>query len=70
MKTLTLKPAQPGLRITFPGTRDALPAEGALVEMSSYWYERLRDGSVSVVEPKPAEEPRKAVPARHSPKKD
>lgn len=70
MKMMTLKPTTPDLRITFPGTRDALPAEGALVEMTSYWYERLRDGSVSVVEPKPAEETRRPATPRPSPKKD
>lgn len=53
--TAILKPATPGLRVTFPGTRDALPAEGASVELSNYWRERIREGSVVLVEPKSAE---------------
>lgn len=69
--TAFLKPATPGARVTFPMTRDALPEEGALVELSSYWRERIRDGSVVQVVEKAqtSETARKALP-RAAAKKD
>lgn len=60
--TAFLKPATPGLRVTFPGSRDALPEDGARVALSNYWRERIREGSVVIVEQK-SEVPSAAAPA-------
>lgn len=53
---------KPGLRVLDPDTLIRLPAEGAPVVMTSYWYRRIADGDVTVQEPaakatKPAAKP-------------
>ncbi|MFC3716805.1 DUF2635 domain-containing protein [Luteimonas soli] len=46
---------KPGLRVRIPGTRDALPAEGAGIRMTGYWWRRIQDGDVSFGKaPRPA----------------
>ncbi len=47
----------PGLIVHDPERGDPLPPEGRDVVDSSYWYRRVRDGDVTVVEtPEPAPE--------------
>lgn len=46
--TIRIKP-RAGLRVLYPGTTQALPAEGGSVPASSYWLRRLRDGDVEKV---------------------
>jgi len=40
-----VRPLKP--RVIDPATGKPLPAEGAAVRPSSYWYRRLRDGDVA-----------------------
>ncbi|SOD42330.1 Protein of unknown function [Nitrosovibrio sp. Nv4] len=47
MQTRFIKPA-PGLLVRMPNG-NVLPAEGAEVEMNSYWLRRLEDGDIDVV---------------------
>ncbi|EGU39601.1 DUF2635 domain-containing protein [Vibrio scophthalmi] len=48
-----IRPAKPGLTLRHPKTLQKLPAEGALVELNSYWRRRLRDGDAVFCEDKP-----------------
>ena len=48
---LMLKPATADLIVRDPATGEALPAEGASVEMNTYWRRRLRDRSVEQIKP-------------------
>lgn len=68
--TAHLKPATEGLRVTYPGTRVALPPDGDVVPLDAYWRERIRDGSVVLVEPKHEEAQVEEPRARVKPKKD
>ncbi len=47
METKILKPID-GVKIRDPKTREYLPQEGRLVEMTSYWNRRIQDGTVTV----------------------
>ncbi len=47
METKILKPVG-GVKIRDPKTREYLPQEGRLVEMTSYWNRRIQDGTVTV----------------------
>lgn len=49
--TAILKPTTPGLRVAIPGTRSIVAPEGTEVTLDSYWHERIRDGSVCIVNP-------------------
>jgi hypothetical protein len=55
MNMLFLIPKE-GVRVVEPISHTPLPAEGALVEESTYWLRRLRDGDVTAEVPaaKPA----------------
>lgn len=44
-----LKPASPELVVRDPITRQALPADGELVDLSDYWHRRLAEGDVVLV---------------------
>lgn len=46
METRFLKPATPELVVRDPANGRALPADGAEVELNTYWVRRLRDGDV------------------------
>jgi|GEM_PF-2041321 len=48
MATVYLKPIA-GVVVQYPGTKAALPAEGAEVALDNYWRRRINDGSVVVV---------------------
>lgn len=50
---------KPGLRVRIPGTRGALPAEGAGIRMNGYWLRRIHDGDVSFGKPPRHESPTK-----------
>lgn len=51
-RRLKIRPAK-GVRVRGPDGR-VLPPEGAEVPRSSFWFRRLRDGDVELVEPKKA----------------
>tara|TARA_R110000772_G_scaffold246088_1_gene359706 strand:+ start:1122 stop:1307 length:186 start_codon:yes stop_codon:yes gene_type:complete len=51
MATVFLKPKDEQTKVRNPANGDYLPAEGAVVELTSFWRRRLRDGDV--VEAKP-----------------
>lgn len=59
METKVLKPAK-GIKIRDPRTKDHLPEEGRLTEMSVYWRRRIQDGTVTVIES--VEEKQTAIP--------
>lgn len=49
--TMSVKPAEPGLVVRFPGNPGTrLPEAGAEVPRSTYWMRRLADGDVVPVE--------------------
>ncbi|OGQ23517.1 MAG: hypothetical protein A3I05_01105 [Deltaproteobacteria bacterium RIFCSPLOWO2_02_FULL_44_10] len=48
METKTLKPTGDA-KIRDPQTKEYLPEEGRLVEMTSYWNRRIQDGTVMIV---------------------
>lgn len=52
---MKLKPASPGLIVLDPASRRPLPAAGAEVAESGYWFRRLRCGDVIPVVPEPDE---------------
>ena len=43
---IRVRPRSKDFIVRDPKTRQALPAEGALVECNAYWIRRLRDGDV------------------------
>jgi hypothetical protein len=47
---LHLQPAQPDLVVRCPITRQPLPAEGDLVDDTTYWQRRLAEGDVKPVQ--------------------
>jgi len=53
MKTL-IKPKE-GIKILNPATGRILSAEGELVDLSTYWRRRIKDGDVLIVEVKKEE---------------
>jgi len=53
MKTL-IKPKE-GLKLLNPFTGRILSAEGELVDLSTYWRRRIKDGDVEIVEAKKEE---------------
>ncbi len=52
METKLIKPVD-GFKIRDPQTKAYLPEEGRLVEMSSYWYRRIQDGTVTIADSSP-----------------
>jgi hypothetical protein len=54
-----LKPSREGLIVRDPRTLKALAMGGEQKSMSAYWWRRLRDGSIVVVDP-PIEKPARA----------
>jgi hypothetical protein len=53
MKTL-IKPKE-GMKILNPATGRVLSAEGELVDLSTFWRRRIKDGDVVIVEVKKEE---------------
>lgn len=51
---IRLKPAKPEVKVRDPLSMVFLPEGGLMVEMSSYWSRRLRDGDVIEVQDQPA----------------
>lgn len=49
MERVHLKPKE-GLLVRDEKTKQILPVEGRIVEMSTYWVRRLKDGDVVLVE--------------------
>lgn len=49
MPKLHLKPAVPDLIVRDPITKQALPKEGKLVLIDSYWTRRIKAGDVHVI---------------------
>lgn len=52
--TFHVKPSREGLKVLVPGTKQALPPEGAEVPRTTYWMRRLRSGDVVEVTAKSA----------------
>jgi hypothetical protein len=56
MPQVKVKPAKQGLLVRDPKSLKFLPAEGALVDLdTTYWNRRLRSGDIVIVEEAPAE---------------
>ena len=49
MERVFVKPKE-GLLVRDEKTKQILPIEGKIVEMSTYWVRRLKDGDVELVE--------------------
>lgn len=61
MEQRFVKPAE-GRLVRDPATGQPLPAEGALVEWTSFFRRRLAEGDIVEVEPEPAAPEPKAAP--------
>lgn len=61
--TVCLLPAQPGVTVRDPITREPLPAGGAPKPLDTYWSRRLVDGDVKVA---PAPTPAPALTTRRA----
>lgn len=61
MAMIKVKPAKEGLKVRNPKNMKFIPAEGLLVEESSYWARRLQDGDVVLVQEQPAAAPAPAA---------
>ncbi len=48
------------MTVLFPDGHAALKADGQPVEMDPYWYRRIADGDVLVVDPPPGDAPAKS----------
>lgn len=58
---MKVKPVNPNAVIRDPQTLRQLPAEGAEVPDTTFWYRRLREGDVVLLEP-PRSQPTGAEP--------
>lgn len=59
-RLVKLKPAEPGLKVRMPpvpGGAAYLPAEGATVELDTYWLHHLNDGDVVEVQEDNTDQP-------------
>lgn len=54
MTMIMVKPGKDGLKVRNPKTMEFLSAEGARVEMNTYWARRIQSGDVVVVAEKAA----------------
>lgn len=61
MTKVKVKPSKPGVLVRDPKNMRFLPADGAEVEMSSYWDRRIRSGDVVVLSEKAASQADKKI---------